>query len=73
MMQKWSSYHAPLQKLIKNQTKYELTQTWALEIFSISPHVTFQYIKGKDNLLVDSLCHLQCLGLYEKSPSEKTW
>ena len=33
--------HVPLQKLIKNKTKNVLTQNWALEIFSISPHITF--------------------------------
>ena len=27
--------YAPLEKLIKNQTKNTLTQNWALEIFSI--------------------------------------
>ena len=27
--------------------------------------------KGEDNLLADILSHLQCLGLYEKSPPEK--
>ena len=41
------SDHAPLQKLITNKTKNVLTQNWALEAFSISPHVTFQCIKGK--------------------------
>ena len=35
------------------------------------PYITFQHIKGKDNILADSLSHLQCLELYEKSPSEK--
>ena len=68
------SDHAPTQKLIKNKTKNVLTQNWALESFFISPHLTFQHIKGKDNILVDSLSHLQCLGLYKKSPPpRKTW
>ena len=40
-------------------------------IFSISPHIIFQHIKGKDNILADSLSQLQCLGLYENSPPEK--
>ena len=48
-----------------------LTQNWALEIFSISCYITFKHIKGKDNILEDSLSHLQCLGLYERSPPEK--
>ena len=32
------------------------------------PYITFQHIKGKDNILADSLSHLQ---LYNKNPSEK--
>ena len=48
-----------------------MTQVWALESFSMSPHITFQHIKGKDNILADSLSHLQCLGLYEKSSPQK--
>ena len=46
------SDHAPLKKLIKNQTKNMLTQNWALEIFFIIPYITFKHIKGKDNILV---------------------
>ena len=61
----------PIQNLIKNKTKNVLTQNWALEIFLISPHITFQHIKGKDNILADSLSQLQCLGLYEKAPQGK--
>ena len=37
----------PLQKLIKDKTKNVLIQNCTLEIFSISPHITFQYIKVK--------------------------
>ena len=44
-----------------------MTQNCALEIFSISPYIIFQYIKGKDNILADILSHLQCLGLYKRS------
>ena len=65
------SDHAPLEKLIKNQTKNTLTQNWALEIFSITPYITFKHIKGKDNILADSLTQLQRLSLYEKCPCEK--
>ena len=66
------SGHALLKKLRKNKTKNVLTQNVALEIFSISLYITFQHIKGKDNILADSPSHLQCLGLYESgSPPEK--
>ena len=65
------SDHAPLEKLIKNQTKNALTQNWAWEIFSITPYITFKHIKGKDNILADSLTQLQRLGLYEKCPCEE--
>ena len=47
--------HAPLEKLIKNQTKNTLTQNWALEIFLITPYIMFKHIKGKENILADSL------------------
>ena len=53
------SDHAPLQKLIKNKTKMNWHKIEALGIFSISPHITFQHRKGKDNILADSLSHLQ--------------
>ena len=54
--------------MIKNQTKNTLTQNWALEVFSITPYITFKHIKGKDNILADSLTQLQRLGLHEKCP-----
>ena len=60
------SDHTPLHKLVKNKTKNVLTQN----LFLISPHIAFQHIKGKDNILADSLSCLQCLGLYERSPQE---
>ena len=49
------SNHVPLEKIIKNQTKNTLTQNWPLEIFSSTPYITFKHIKGKDNILADSL------------------
>ena len=55
----------------QKQNQNVLTQNWALEIFLVSLHITFQHIKGKDNMLTDSLSHLQHLGLYEKNPQEK--
>ena len=73
MMQKWSldQIMPHFRSSSKAKPKINLTQNWALEMFLLSPHITFQYIEGKDNVLLDSLSHLQCLGLYEKSPPEK--
>ena len=64
------SDHAPLEKLIKNQTKNTLTQNWALEIFLITPYITYKHIKGKDNITADSLTWFKRLGQYEKCPHE---
>ena len=30
-----------------------LTQNWALEIFLITPYITFKHMKGKDNILAE--------------------
>ena len=65
------SDHALLEKLIKNQTKNTLTQNWALDTFLITPYITLKHIKGKDNILANSLTQLQRLGLYEKSPCQE--
>ena len=65
----WSDL-TPLQMLIKNKIKYVLTQNGALKISLISPHITFQHIKGKDNILADSLSHLQCLLQYKRAPQK---
>ena len=35
------------------------------------PYITFQHIKGKDNILADILSCLHSLRLYEKKPPEK--
>ena len=65
------SDHTPLEKLIKNQTKNKLAPNWALDIFSITPYITFKDIKGKDNILADILSQLQRLGLYKRCPHEE--
>ena len=48
-----------------------LTQNWALDIFLITSYITFKLIKGKDNILTNSLTQLQRQGLYEKCPCEE--
>ena len=61
----------PPSKLIKIKSEKCIDTKLALEIFVISPYITFQHIQGKDNTLADSLCCLHCLGLYESIPPEK--
>ena len=65
------SDYTPPEKLIKNQTKNTLTENWALDFFSITAYITFKHIKGKANILADSLTQLQRLGLYERCPHEE--
>ena len=37
----------------------------------ITSYITFKHIKGKDNILADSVIQLQRLGLYEKCPHKE--
>ena len=67
----FQSDHASFKKLIKNKTKNVLTQNWALEMFSISPNITFQHMKGKDNILADSLKSFAMPKLYDRNLPEK--
>ena len=43
--------HAP-SKINQKQDQNVLIQNWALEMFLIIPYITFQHIKGKDNILL---------------------
>ena len=42
-----------------------------MEIFSITPYITFKHIKEKNNILADSPTQKQRLVLYEKCPCEE--
>ena len=37
----------------------------------ITPHIKFEHIKGKDNVLADSLARLRCLGLHDDNDPEQ--
>ena len=39
---------------------------------SITPHIDFKHIKGKENVLVDSLSRLKHLGLHEENDPEES-
>ena len=50
--------------------KYKVNN-WYQEIHSITPHIKFKHIKGKENVLADSLSRLRCLGShYNSDPKE---
>ena len=47
--------HALLQKFVYSLTKTIKVDNWSQEIHSITPHIEFEHIKGKENVLADSL------------------
>ena len=48
--------------------------SWSQEIYSITPHIDFEHIKGKgkENVLADNLSRLRCLGLHEDNDPEES-
>ena len=64
--------HALLQKFIYSVIKNDKLNNGSHEIQSITPHIDFKHIKGKENMLVDSLSRLRCLCLHEDNHSENS-
>ena len=62
--------NAPLENLLETKQR-TFTNNWVLEIFLITPYITFKHKKGKDNFLADILTQLQRLGLYENYQYEE--
>ena len=50
--------------------KHDKVTNWSQEMHAITPHVEFEHIKGKNNVLVDSLSRLGCLGLHDDNDPE---
>ena len=69
VMIRWN--YASLCKFIYSVTKNDKVNNWSQEIHSITPYIEFKCIKGKENVLADSLLGLKSLGLYEDNDSEK--
>ena len=46
-------------------TKNDKVNNWSQEINAITPCTGFEHIKGKDNVLADSLSRLKTSSLYE--------
>ena len=44
--------------------------SWSQEICALTLHIGFEHIKGKDNVLVDSLSRLRHLGLHDDNDPE---
>ena len=49
----------------------EKVNNWPQEMHAITPHIVFEHIKGKNNVLADSLWWLRCLGLQVDNGSEE--
>ena len=52
-------------------TKNDNINNWSQEIHAMTPHIEFDHIKGKDNILADSSSTLKTLGSYETNTPEK--
>ena len=68
-LEKWSSVsdthvmvrfdHSPLPKFVPSTTKNDKDNNWSQEIHAITPHIETKHIKGKDNILAESLSRLK--------------
>ena len=52
-------------------TKYDKVNHWSQEMHAITSYIEFEHFKGKDNVLVDSLSRLGCLGLHDGNDPEE--
>ena len=65
-------YDHDLQKSVYSVTKTDEVSIWPQEIDSITPHIEFDLIKGKENALADILSRLRCLGLHDDNDPEES-
>ena len=52
-------------------TKNDKVNNWSQEMHAITPHIEFEHIKRKNNVLSDSLSILRCLGLHDDNDPEE--
>ena len=62
------SEHAPCRNSV---TKNDKVSNWSWEMYTITPCVEFEHIKGKDNVLADSMSRLRHLGLHGNNDPEE--
>ena len=55
--------HAPLHKFVYSVTNNDKINNWLQEIHAITPYIYFEHIKGRDNILEESLSRLKTLGI----------
>ena len=65
------SDHKPLAKFVEGMTKNHEVNNWTMECHAICKVIEFQYIKGKKNILCDSLTRIQYFDPYEDKEPEK--
>ena len=63
--------HAPLWKFVYSVTKTDKENNWSQKIHAIIPHIESKHIKGKENILANSLSRLRWLGLHDDNDLEK--
>ena len=62
------SDHAPLRKFLAGKTLNNTVNNWGIELSSFQ--IFFQHIKGKHNVMADTLSRLKRKGLYEAQDLE---
>ena len=60
-----------LQKCVYSVTRNDKVNNCCQESHSITPRIEFEHIKGKENILADSLSRLRYLGLHEDNGPEE--
>ena len=63
--------HSPISKFVYSVMKNDKVYNWSQEIHTIMPDTEMELIKGKENILADSLSRLKTLGLYKTSTPQK--
>ena len=68
----WSKVIMLPGKFVYSVTKNDKVNNWSQKMHTITPHIEFEHIKGKNNVLADSLSKLRHLGLQDDNDPEET-
>ena len=60
------SDHTPLRKFIYSNTTNDRLMAWAQDLFTITPHIEFEHLKGSQNILSDAIMRIKSFFLYNK-------